>query len=196
MSGEQRLRRRRFGLVPKLIAAALAVAALDFLLFASRVAKAERDPAAQADAVVALTGGSGLRIAAGVALVSQGRGERLLISGVNPDVTQKALMDLAGGSEDVWACCVDIGYLAETTVGNAEETAVWAYENGYDRLLIVTSDYHMPRSLLVLQAAMPDVELVPWPVRTVNDPSSIWSDWNSFRGVLTEWAKWRVTTLE
>ena len=35
----------------------------------------------------------------------------------------------------------------------------------------------------------------PWPVRTVNDPARIWADPDSFRGVLLEWAKWRVTTF-
>ncbi|KCZ50948.1 hypothetical protein HY29_06250 [Hyphomonas beringensis] len=179
-----------------MVLAALCVAAVDFILFANRVASATHDEGARADGIVALTGGSGIRIAAGVELVAEGRGQRLLISGVNPDVTRQELINLAGGSEEVWACCVDIGYMAESTKGNAEETAAWAYERDYERLIIVTSDYHMPRSLIVLQKTMPDMELIPWPVRTVNDPSSIWTDPNSFRGVLTEWLKWRVTTLE
>ncbi|MBR9808522.1 MAG: YdcF family protein [Alphaproteobacteria bacterium] len=196
MSGERRLRKRRFGIVPAMALAALCVAAVDFILFANRVASATHEEDARADGIVALTGGSGIRIAAGVELVAEDRAQRLLISGVNPDVTRQELINLAGGSEEVWACCVDIGYMAESTKGNAEETAAWAYERDYERLIIVTSDYHMPRSLIVLQKTMPDMELIPWPVRTVNDPSSIWSDPDSFRGVLTEWLKWRVTTLE
>lgn len=196
MSGERRLRKRRFGLVPALVIGALLLAALDFVLFANRAAGAARPPDVRADAIVALTGGSGIRIAAGVDLVSQGRGERLLISGVNPDVPMEDLIALSGGREEVWACCVDIGYVAESTRGNADETAVWAYERNYERLIIVTSDYHMARSLIVLQKAMPDIELVGWPVRTVNDPASIWTDPASFRGVFLEWAKWRVTTFE
>ena len=196
MSGERRLRKRRFGVVPAIVLAALLLAAVDFVLFANRAAGADHSPDVNADAIVALTGGSGLRIAAGVELVTEGRGQRLLISGVNPDVPVEDLIALAGGSEEVWACCVDIGYVAETTRGNADETAVWAYEQGYKSLIIVTSDYHMPRSLIVLETAMPDIELIAWPVRTVNDPASIWSDPDSFRGVVLEWAKWRVTTFE
>ena len=105
------------------------------------------------------------------------------------------LVALAGGAPETYACCVDIGYRAETTIGNAEEAAVWAYERNYTQLIIVTSDYHMPRSLILLQRAMPDIELQPYPVRTVVDPSAILRDSKSFRGVLTEWAKWRVTAL-
>jgi|TARA_R110001583_G_scaffold195180_2_gene370241 uncharacterized SAM-binding protein YcdF (DUF218 family) len=182
--------------VPAIVLAALLLAAVDFVLFANRAAGADHSPDVNADAIVALTGGSGLRIAAGVELATEGRGRRLLISGVNPDVPVEDLIALAGGSEEVWACCVDIGYVAETTRGNADETAVWAYEQGYKSLIIVTSDYHMPRSLIVLETAMPDIELIAWPVRTVNDPASIWTDPDSFRGVVLEWAKWRVTTFE
>ncbi|MCA8901463.1 MAG: YdcF family protein [Hyphomonas sp.] len=190
----RRSRTRHFGALLALVV--LGALATDFLLFAGRAAKLAPDTSHTADAVVALTGGSGLRIAEGVKLVSEGRGERLLISGVNPDVPIEDLMALAGGDPEVWACCVDLGYRAETTLGNAQEAAAWAYERDYDTLIVATSDYHMARSLIVLQAAMPDVELKPWPVRTVIDPTRLWSHPKSFKGVFMEWAKWRVTTLE
>ncbi|WP_375208510.1 YdcF family protein [Hyphomonas jannaschiana] len=184
----------RFGTM--LVVFVLGLLAIDFLLFAQRAANMKPDPAVKGDAIVALTGGSGLRIAEGVKLVSEGRGGHLLISGVHPDVTMEELIELAGGDPDVWACCVTIGHAAETTLGNADETAAWAYENGYHDLIVVTSDYHMARSVLVLQDAMPDLTLEPWPVRTVIDPSHLFTDYRSLKGVFLEWAKWRVTTLE
>ena len=192
----RRPRRRSSRLGAFLVLAVLGTLTADFVMFAGRAAKMTPDPDAHADAIVALTGGSGLRIAAGVQLVSEGRGERLLISGVHPDVTKEDLIDLAGGDPAVWDCCVDIGHTAETTLGNADETAAWAYENGYDELILVTSDYHMARSLLVLKDEMPDVALTPWPVRTVIDPANIFTNPKSLKGVFLEWAKWRVTTLE
>ncbi|KCZ91636.1 YdcF family protein [Hyphomonas johnsonii] len=195
MSRPDRSTARRSRILPVLVLLVLAGVCFDFLMFARRAGASVPASVQTADAVVALTGGSGLRIAAGVDLVAKGRGARLLISGVNPDVTLDDLIALAGGAPETYACCVDIGYRAETTIGNAEETAVWAYEHGYTRLVIVTSDYHMPRSLLLLQRAMPDIELQPYPVRTVVDPTAVLSDFRSFRGVLTEWAKWRVTGL-
>ena len=195
MKRDRSLSRRGFGIFPATMLVVLALVSFDFLMFARRASESVPATARQADAIVALTGGSGLRIAAGIDLMSAGRGQRLLISGVNPDVDMDDLIALAGGSPETYACCVDIGYRAETTIGNAEETAAWAYERGYTHLIIVTSDYHMPRSLLLLQRAMPDITLQPYPVRTVVDPSSVLSDSKSFRGVLTEWAKWRVTAL-
>ena len=193
---KSRPRRRKSGLGALLALVIVSALAGDFLMFARRAAVMTPDPDLHADAIVALTGGGGMRIAAGVRLVAEGRGARLLISGVHPDVSIDDLIALAGGDPAVWACCVDTGRKAETTLGNAEETAAWAYENGYDELIVVTSDYHMARSLLVLKAAMPDIALKPWPVRTVIDPSRILSDPKSLKGVFLEWAKWRVTTLE
>ena len=184
----------RFGAM--LVAFVLGLLGIDFALFAQRAANMKPDPGMTGDAIVALTGGSGLRIAAGVDLVAKGKGGHLLISGVHPDVTLDDLIALAGGDPKVWACCVTIGYAAETTLGNADETAAWAYENGYQDLIVVTSDYHMARSLIVLQDAMPDIVLKPWPVRTVIDPAHILTDPKSLKGVFLEWAKWRVTTLE
>ncbi|MBD3769478.1 MAG: YdcF family protein [Rhodobacterales bacterium] len=196
MSGNRRPRRGKTRFGTMVVVFVLGMLGIDFLLFAQRAANMKPDPSEKADAIVALTGGSGMRIAEGVKLVSEGRGGHLLISGVHPDVTMDDLIALAGGDPDVWACCVTIGHAAETTLGNADETAAWAYENGYHELILVTSDYHMARSLLVLQDAMPDIVLKPWPVRTVIDPSHLFTDFKSLKGVFLEWAKWRVTTLE
>ncbi len=177
-----------------LVLAGLAVwAAADFLGFCRRTAALAPPARIAGDAAISLTGGGGERIAAGIALVEQRVAERLLVSGVHPDVTIAEIAALAGGSPDVYACCVDIGYVAETTRGNAEETASWAKEWNYDDLIVVTSDYHMPRSLILLERAMPYVRLAPYPVRTRIDPSRPFSDWRTFKGLVWEWSKWRVT---
>lgn len=138
----------------------------------------------RADAIVALTGGEG-RVATGVAILAEGRGERLLISGSNPEVTMNAIRAAAGAPPALFDCCVDIGVEAANTVGNAEETARWAATHGYDRLIIVTSDFHMPRALLELKAAMPDHELLPHGVSTPPP----WSDMRAARRWLQEYLK-------
>ncbi len=146
-------------------------AALAFLLgfwgFANTVrAPAPPKPLPEADAVVALTGGSLDRLNTGMDLLAAGHGRRLLISGVNPRVTDLELERLLRGGGALFACCVDLGRRAEDTLGNAAETAAWAKRNGFDVLIVVTDDYHMPRSLLELKLAMPDVTLAPYPVST------------------------------
>jgi uncharacterized SAM-binding protein YcdF (DUF218 family) len=117
----------------------------------------------RADAIVVLTGGD-LRLLAGARLLKEGRGARLLISGVNPQTGNQDLKRLSGLSDRLFTARVDIDYAAHTTTGNAEQTKAWAKARGYTKLIIVTSSYHMPRSLTELGRAMPGVTLIPYPV--------------------------------
>jgi uncharacterized SAM-binding protein YcdF (DUF218 family) len=54
----------------------------------------------------------------------------------------------------LYDCCVDLGFTAADTVGNARETAQWAKTMRYRSLIIVTTDYHMPRAMLELRAVL------------------------------------------
>lgn len=177
--------------------AALAIAAmLDFNGFRNAVTDLSPGAPLTGDAIVALTGGSGLRIAEGIRRLDAGEGERLLISGVNPSISVEEIAELGGGNRMLYDCCVDLGYEATTTRGNAAEVAAWAEAEGYETLVLVTSDYHLPRALLLLEEAAPGVVFLPAPAQTRIDPDHTFSDWRSFRGMVTEWAKWRVTQLE
>lgn len=151
--------------------ALLAILALVWLVglfaFADRVRSYSpaEDPA-RADAIVALTGPSSERVDAAVRLLENGKGDRLLISGVNRQVQKAELKAVTPGSSRLFACCVDLGFEAENTMGNAREIGRWARANGYDSLIVVTSDYHMPRSLVEIRSALPGVELTPYAVKT------------------------------
>lgn len=112
----------------------------------------------QADGIVILTGTAG-RLKQGIDLLQSGAAKRLLVSGVNIQVTQEDLRNVMQVSETLMNCCIDIGRRALDTVGNAYETSLWATEHRFHRLLIVTSAYHMPRSLVELKREMPEKEL-------------------------------------
>ena len=144
--------------------------------------------------IVALTGGDA-RLDAAVSLFEKGVGQRLLISGVNPQTTKAELKKLASGGHR-FDCCADLGYAAEDTYGNAREAAAWARFHHYGKLLIVTARYHMPRSLSEFQAAMPDVTIMPYPV----DPESIdmdgwWHNPRALRVLHWEYAKYLAATV-
>ncbi len=129
---------------------------------------------ARADAIVALTGPSAERINAAIRLLEQDKGERVLISGVNREVRRQELRALTPGSTRLFNCCVDLGFEAEDTIGNAQEIAAWADAKGYDSLIVVTSDYHMPRALTEIRAAAPGLELTPYAVETPSLDNSRW----------------------
>ncbi|WP_333794711.1 YdcF family protein [Hyphomicrobium sp.] len=142
---------------------AMAIVAFGFIVFANAVTR-EPDPQyASADGIVVLTGGQ-IRISEAARLLAERRGARLLISGVNPKIGRASLLRISALDEETFNCCVDLGYEALNTVGNADETRRWAEALGYDRLIVVTASYHMPRSLAELARAMPGIELIPHPV--------------------------------
>jgi len=150
------------------VAAGLVFAAFiaGFVVFAVAIARFKPTVAAQADGIVVLTGGE-RRLSVGASLLSDNRGKRLLISGANPIATRRDLFRIfkqTGLSAALFKCCVDVGYDANDTSGNASETRAWATANHFSRLIIVTSSYHMPRSLAEFGRAMPDATLVPYPV--------------------------------
>lgn len=152
------------------------------MAFADRVERATPavDPG-RADGIVVLTGASDERINAALRLLSAGRGERLLVSGVNRQVQREELRAVTAGSNRLFDCCVDLGFDAEDTVGNAQEIAAWAEAKGYDSLIVVTSDYHMPRSMLEIRGQMRDAELVPYAVVTPSLNADSW--WRSETGI-------------
>ena len=143
------------------------------------------DPALRADGIVVLTGDQG-RLTAGVQLLQDGRSAHLLVSGVHPSVTTEELRAHTDLSDAQFSCCVELGRQATDTVGNARETAQWVRTNGYQRLIIVTSDYHLPRSLIEMDMAMPGVEFIPYPVRT--EPP--WRNARTARLWVQEYAKY------
>lgn len=115
------------------------------------------------EAIVVLTGGSE-RMTAGIELLSAGKGQKLLISGVYQKLTPDKLLANQRLSQDLRACCVVLGHSAADTIGNAEETRAWMNAEHYTSLRLVTAHYHMPRSLLLFHRLMPDIKIIPYPV--------------------------------
>lgn len=155
-----------------------------------------RAPASpSANAIVALTGGAE-RLDAAAQLMRAHAGERLLISGVDESVTREDLLERLALDGATFDCCVDLGRAARDTRGNADETARWANERDYRSLVVVTANYHMPRTLLELGRAMPEVELVPYPV----SPDEVklgdwWRDGATFRILAGEYLKYVASLL-
>ena len=155
----------------KALSAILVVAMLwatGLFAFAARVGHSTPAPdPGRAQGIVALTGPSPVRMAAAITLLQTGHGQRLLISGVNRmnnrDDIRRAARAVAG---PIYDCCVDLGFEAVDTIGNAREAADWARARDYDQIIVVTADYHMPRALLELRGALPHARLTAFPVTT------------------------------
>jgi uncharacterized SAM-binding protein YcdF (DUF218 family) len=156
--------------VRRVLAAIVIVAliwAVGLVAFAQRIERlTPAEEPAVADAVVALTGASDLRLEAAVRLLERGKGRRLLISGVNKEASRDDILTVTRAAKPIYDCCVDLGFTAADTRGNAREIAEWAQGKGYDSLIVVTSDYHMPRAMLLIRSTLPTAKLTAYPVVT------------------------------
>ncbi len=160
-----------------------------FLHFADSITtlKPPLDP--KADAIVVLTGGY-QRIDQAVELLRAGAGNRLLISGAHPTTTPTQIRKLTQSSASLFSCCVDIGYDALDTIGNAREAAKWIHARGYKSVLVVTNNYHMPRSLAELKYVDPSTDFIPYPVVNSDLKNKNWfTDPNALRTMISEYAK-------
>lgn len=134
-----------------------------FVLFATGLDRTQHDPEGTADGITVLTGGKA-RIAEAMRLLSQGKAKRVLITGVHRATTKKTLKEFAQEGNQLFTCCVDIDHEARNTIDNAAETREWVAQKRYRSLIVVTSNYHMPRALAELGRAMPGVTLIPYSV--------------------------------
>jgi uncharacterized SAM-binding protein YcdF (DUF218 family) len=169
--------------------AAFSLYALGFGIFLAKLPAAGSGTAATADGIVALTG-EGDRLAPAVTLLENGHAKRLLITGVNRLISKTYLKKLLRAGE-TFDCCADLGFAALDTRGNAQEAADWVRAHRYASLVVVTADYHMPRTLVEFGAALPGVRLVPYPVA---DPPETLS-WQSAKRLNGEYAKYLASVV-
>ncbi|MEM9277552.1 MAG: YdcF family protein, partial [Pseudomonadota bacterium] len=135
------------------------------------------------------------RIASAIKLLHAKHGKRLLISGVNHKVSKGVLKHSLEADPVAFSCCVDLDYLSMDTRGNAENASYWAEYHDYKILIIVTSDYHMPRSLLVMQREMPQVRLIPAPVVSADLKMASYAEIIFSPVIMKEFGKYLVVQL-
>ena len=170
------------------------VAFLGFLGFVYSLDRFERRPETRADGIVVLTGGA-QRIDDAIDLLAEGYAERLLISGVNEKTNRDQISRLNPGQRHLFDCCVDLDYRARNTIGNAIEIRRWTERNHFASLIVVTSNYHMPRALVELEHAFPNVQKIPYSVAATIDPHSWWRSAYTARVLASEYVKFLAVWL-
>jgi uncharacterized SAM-binding protein YcdF (DUF218 family) len=175
--------------------AALLIFGAGFVWFVLHLPDTEVALSRNADGIVVLTGGAS-RISDAIELLAAGHGKRLLISGVHRATSSAEIARSNPRHQSLVACCVDLDHSAINTTGNAIETRRWVRDRGFSSLIVVTSAYHMPRTMAELAKQLPDVALVPFPVVTEklrNEPW--WTSGPTARLIISEYAKFVVAQL-
>ena len=186
------------GRIGRLVAVVVAIVTLmaliftaGFALFLWRIPTEESGLDRKADGIVVLTGGAS-RISDAIELLAAGRGQRLLISGVHRSTNQAEIARLLPEHEKIITCCVDLDRAAVNTVGNATGTRRWVNDRGFRSVIVVTSNYHMPRAMAELSHQLPEVALIPFPVIANKSP---WSHAANLRLLLSEYLKYIVAVV-
>lgn len=169
---------------------------IGFIRFGNFVSTIENEPGlVMADGIVVLTGGKD-RISTGVTLLQNKQAPRLLISGVHPNTSNKSIAEIMKIEKGLLDCCIDLDRLAKDTKGNANQTADWVKNNNISKLLVVTSSYHMPRSLREMHSLMPDIQLLPHVVNPFLAEHGKWySDPAQLKIIAIEYAKYTVISF-
>jgi uncharacterized SAM-binding protein YcdF (DUF218 family) len=146
-----------------------------FLWFVMNLPPAKSADTLATQGIVVLTGGRD-RMVVGIELLQKGLGQRLLISGVNEDISDDHLQRVLHlkNIEKLFDCCIDTGRAALDTRGNAQELAAWADANEYSTIRLVTAAYHMPRAIAEISGYAPALTLQPHPVYPDNVKIDEW----------------------
>lgn len=160
-----RRRRLAFELALALLGAAAVAWAFGLVAFVRAIPESVEDADTPTDAIVVLTGGAE-RLATGLKLLAAGKADAVFVSGVNPNVGVRQVVQAAGGGADLerLAPRIEAGHGARDTAGNAAETAAWMRQRGWRSLRLVTASYHMPRSRFEFANALPEVKIIAHPV--------------------------------
>ncbi|MGH6728118.1 MAG: YdcF family protein [Pseudolabrys sp.] len=158
--------------------------------FAMSVPSEEVTLDTKADGIVVLTGAAS-RIPDAIELLATERGKRLLISGVHRATSAREIARLTPLYSKYFSCCIDLDRSALNTFGNAIEAKRWAREHNFNSLIVVTSNWHMPRAMAEFAHQLPDVKLISYPVispKVKDEPW--WSNLDTARLLFAEYLKY------
>lgn len=173
-----------------------------FLLFVNLLPTKPEDTTTLTDAIVVWTGGP-CRVTTGFELLNHGLSDKLLISGVAPDTTnkQKIITRLCRTTihRDRLETLLDkttLGFSAKTTVGNAVETAEWALANNIKSIRLVTSAMHIPRCWIEFHRYLPNCTIIFHPVDIERfDHRQWWHNIDVFIKVAREYTKFIIVVF-
>ncbi len=149
------------------------------------------------DAIVVLTGGSN-RINSGFDLLEKNMGKKLFISGVYRGVDAKELLSRwkKDPKKNILDVDVELGFEAYNTKQNAKETITWLKKEKIKSIYLVTSNYHIKRSLIEFKKRAPKITIIPYPIKPNNfDLNKWWENSRTASLIIKEYNKYIAVYL-
>lgn len=167
--------------------------ALGFVLFTRYINSFDIDTNTKTDAIIVLTGGRN-RISEGIRLLNENLADKLFISGVPENISIGQIEKQAKIKADD-ENKIELGRKAKNTIENAIETEEWIKKNNIKSIRLVTSSYHIPRSLqefIVYVTMGNDLKVVLNPIYSPNVNHKWWKSWGTFRLLMMEYNKFLI----
>jgi uncharacterized SAM-binding protein YcdF (DUF218 family) len=171
-----------------------ALATFSFHSYLERIPSQVYDETTGTDAIVVLTGSAG-RIDEGILLIKQGLAAELFISGVSPIINLRDLVQLDNLDFKALPLPVSLGTEAKNTRGNAIEINNWIKNKDVQSIRLVTSAYHMPRSLKEIKHTLLNIQIIPHPVFSDKIKMDWWSHPSTASVLAIECIKYLTSSL-
>ena len=159
-----------------------------FLSFCHQIFSYPKDESSHTEALVVLTGGRN-RIHVAGKLYNRNLADYIFISGVNKNVSLEHI-EQRNGINFANKEKVHLGQEAMDTIGNAKESVEWIKKHQINSVRLVTSNYHIPRSLLEFKSLLPDLQIIVYPVYSEKVRKKWWRNWGTFVLIATEYNKY------
>ena len=143
------------------------------------------------DGIAVLTGGKG-RINLGLELFNKNKNLKLIISGVDKKVSEASI--IPNSFKNKYSITIDKE--SESTYQNAKIINKWTSKYKLQNVTIITSYYHMPRSMMLIQLLTPNINFYAYPVeKKISNKSSLRENSLYYFFLTEEYIKYLVSHL-
>ena len=150
--------------------------------------------------IVILTGGTN-RIKDGLEIVNKFERtptfkSKILVSGTGKGFTKTSLQRNINFDFNLIECCIELDSISTNTYSNAFETLKWVQKNDISEIILITSNYHMPRAYLEFKYRMPNLKIFTYPITPKKHDISMWlSSVQTFSLIFSEYCKFLIANL-
>ena len=141
------------------------------------------------EGIVVLTGDK-FRILEGLKILNSEIGYKLLISGVNKEISIEEIKKEFPKFNQLFNCCVELESISKNTFENVREIFFWKKNNNIKNILLITSDYHLPRVELEVNRLLLDKETFYYGVKYDNQKINI-----RMKKLIVEYVKYLRTKI-
>ena len=170
--------------------------------FKERILTLQKDPINLSSKVVILTGGTN-RIKEGFEVIYKLDKKsisnlKVLVSGTGKGFSKLSLQEKLNPNFDfrLIKCCVELDGVSQDTYSNAVETSKWVSKNNIEEILLITSNYHIPRSILEFQNKMPNLKILYYPITPKQHQINKWlKSFETFSLIFIEYCKYIIANV-